>query len=288
MDLMENRPGYVQWNIALYDDDVFWLVPGSHKQPSDEEQRRQLLKDPTAQLKGGIPIALEAGDGVVYPNVVLHWGSFYSTRLRRTLHLSFRSFGGDIFPYSHDLRWRQSMGFTQHLSEESLAHFVRSMELFNQERDEIESTLRALIDADEKRFAGQIAKLHPGESGRMTTVVLLCRIAEKISLMHNSEIARLPTAERDRALDGPSDGSYYASIGSRFNPEEANMLQKRFATLTDLLEQDAARVHGRYGAVHAQLRPDAVTAPNFESRPLRQFHCDMPDGFGLAEFAGSW
>lgn len=28
-DLMENAPGYVQWNIALYEDGVFWILPGA-------------------------------------------------------------------------------------------------------------------------------------------------------------------------------------------------------------------------------------------------------------------
>ena len=35
-DLMANAPGYVQWNIALYEDDVFWILPESHKQPTNE------------------------------------------------------------------------------------------------------------------------------------------------------------------------------------------------------------------------------------------------------------
>ena len=30
-DMLENAPGYVQWNIPLYDDDVLWVVPGSHR-----------------------------------------------------------------------------------------------------------------------------------------------------------------------------------------------------------------------------------------------------------------
>ena len=45
-DLMANAPGYVQWNIALYEDDVFWILPESHKQPTNEGQRRQLMLDP--------------------------------------------------------------------------------------------------------------------------------------------------------------------------------------------------------------------------------------------------
>ena len=287
-DLMANRPGYVQWNIPLYDDDVFWLVPGSHKQPTDEEQRRQLLMDPRSRLRDGIPMELKAGDAVVYPNVVMHWGSFYSSRLRRTLHLGFRSFGGDIFPYSHFTHWDMGLGFTRHLSQPARSCFERTVELFDREGDEIERTLRAVIDGDGDRFRRQVAILHPGAEGRMTTVVLLCRIAEKIALAHSPEIAGLPEEERNRALSGPSEGHYYSGLGTRFSDGEAAVLEKRFAVLTARLEQDAAAVHERYLAVHDELKSDAESPPDFESRPLRQFHCDMPEGFGIDEFVDSW
>ena len=287
-DLMANGPGYVQWNIPLYDDDVFWLVPGSHRQPTDEEQRRQLLTDPTSRLRDGIPMELKAGDGVVYPNVVMHWGSFYSSRLRRTLHLGFRSFGSDIFPYAHFTHWDMGLGFTRHLSPQARAYFERTVELFDREGDEIERTLRAVIDGDGGRFRGQVAILHPGAAGRMTTVVLLCRIAEKIALAHSPEVASLPEEERNRALSGPSDGHYYGGLATRFSDAEAAALEKRFAVLTARLEQDAAAVHKRYLAVHEKLKPEAESPPDFESRPLRQFHCDMPEGFGIDEFVDSW
>ncbi|MCY3761881.1 MAG: phytanoyl-CoA dioxygenase family protein [Gemmatimonadetes bacterium] len=287
-DLMANGPGYVQWNIALYDDDVFWLVPGSHRQPTDEEQRRQLLTDPTSRLRDGIPMDLKAGDGVVYPNVVMHWGSFYSSRLRRTLHLGFRSFGSGIFPYAHFTHWDMGLGFTRHLSPQARAYFERTVELFDREGDEIERTLRAVIDGDGGRFREQVAILHPGSEGRMTTVVLLCRIAEKIALAHSPEVAALPEEERNRALSGPSDGHYYGGLAARFSDAEAAALEKRFAVLTGRLEQDAAAVHERYLAVHEELKPEAESPPDFESRPLRQFHCDMPEGFGIDEFVESW
>ena len=287
-DLMANGPGYVQWNIPLYDDDVFWLVPGSHRQPTDEEQRRQLLTDPTSRLRDGIPMDLKAGDGVVYPNVVMHWGSFYSSRLRRTLHLGFRSFGSGIFPYAHFTHWDMGLGFTRHLSPQARAYFERTVELFDREGDEIERTLRAVIDGDGGRFREQVAILHPGSEGRMTTVVLLCRIAEKIALAHSPEVAALPEEERNRALSGPSDGHYYGGLAARFSDAEAAALEKRFAVLTGRLEQDAAAVHERYLAVHEELKPEAESPPDFESRPLRQFHCDMPEGFGIDEFVESW
>ena len=116
-------PGYVQWNIPLYDDDLLWVVPGSHRRPDNEEQRRQLLLDPRVELPGGVQVDLDAGDAVVYTNLIMHWGSFYSSRLRRTIHLGYRSFGGDIFPYVHQFHYDEELSFTSHLSQEAVSQF---------------------------------------------------------------------------------------------------------------------------------------------------------------------
>ena len=41
-------------------------------------------------------------------------------------------------------------------------------------------------------------------------------------------------------------------------------------------------------AVHEELKPDAESPPDFESGPLRRFHCNMPEGLGIDEFVDSW
>ena len=85
-DLKENGPKYVQWNIPLYDDDVLWVVPGSHLRLNTEDENRSLSADPRRTVPGGIPVELNAGDAVVYINYMLHWGSNYSPKTRRTIH----------------------------------------------------------------------------------------------------------------------------------------------------------------------------------------------------------
>ena len=45
-DIKENGPSYVQWNIPLYDDEVLWVVPGSHIRLNTEEENCQLLDNP--------------------------------------------------------------------------------------------------------------------------------------------------------------------------------------------------------------------------------------------------
>ena len=77
-DLLRNAPGYLQWNIPLYDDDVLWVVPKSHRRGNTDEENLHLERNPRAPLPGGVQVELNAGDGVVYTNTILHWGSDYS------------------------------------------------------------------------------------------------------------------------------------------------------------------------------------------------------------------
>ena len=122
----------------------------------------------------------------------------------------------------------------------------------------------------------------------MNAVVLLARIASKIRLLHTPEVQDMDAAERHRVLAGPPKGEYFETIGRRFSASEAEILGRRFAALDLRLAADAALVHQRYAAVHAGLLPEADAPPDFESRPLRQFHCHMPDGFGMDELVGGW
>ena len=91
-DILENGPRYVQWNIPLYDDDVLWVVPRSHIRRNTEEENRQLTKNNRVPLASGVQTHLNAGDGVAYILPILHWGSNYSTKLRRTIHGGFSDF----------------------------------------------------------------------------------------------------------------------------------------------------------------------------------------------------
>lgn len=288
LDLMENSPGYVQWNIALYEDDVFWILPGSHKQPTSEAQRRQLLLDPKSALEGGLAVELGPGDGIVYPNLMMHWGSTYTSRLRRTIHLGYRSFGGDIFSYHHHLDWYYNDGFLQYLSADARDFFASSAEYYTKERDQIVATFGALSEGDEAAFRACLAALHPGTSGRMVSAVLLCRIANKIVALHKAEIARMSVAERRPLIDGSPPACYVEDLAPRFTTAQAAALEQRFARLNNRLQQDAERVHRHYSEIYADLKPDAAGPPNFESRPLRTFNNEMPDGFDVDEFVQSW
>ena len=94
-DLVNNAPGYVQWNIPLYDDHVLWVIPRSHGRVNTDEENRSLKENPRQPLPGGFQVKLNAGGGEVYTN---------------TIHPGYRSFGGPILPYVNrfyrDLRFQ--------------------------------------------------------------------------------------------------------------------------------------------------------------------------------------
>ena len=97
-NMQHHGPSYLQWNIALYDDSVFWIVPRSHRRVNTDEENRQLAENASVPLPGGMPVELNAGDGVVYTHLLLHWGSYYSSKMRRTLHPGYRPLRFSLLP----------------------------------------------------------------------------------------------------------------------------------------------------------------------------------------------
>ena len=176
-----NGPAHLQWNISLYDDAVLWVLPGSHIRPNTEAENRQLStvdhsyahsQMPQGELRhtplpGSIPVDLKAGDGVVYANMILHWGSNYSTRHRRIIHIGTRGFGGARY---------YAPGFTssdnfRHLAPENRAEYSRLLALYDKERATKSAAFHAILNRDSAAFEAQLAKLHPAETGRFTCLI---------------------------------------------------------------------------------------------------------------------
>lgn len=59
-DIVETGPRYVQWNLSLYDDNVLWVLPGSHLRANTEAENEQLLADPKVPLPGAVQTHLNA------------------------------------------------------------------------------------------------------------------------------------------------------------------------------------------------------------------------------------
>ena len=270
IDLLENAPGYVQWNIPLYDDNVLWVVPGSHRRFNTDDENRKLEQNPLAPLPASTPVELKAGDGVAYTNTILHWGSDYTTKLRRTIHLGYRSFGGAIFPYVSHFYW--DLGFTRHLSLPARKRFERFAQLHAHERDCIESVFRAILNRDVTDFREGLSELHSGECGRMVCVVLLSKLAYKIRKIKRPDIVSLPRSERARALREHSTSLHLLEdIAVRFTSEEAETLWGRFATLDAKLLSETEQY-----------------VPGFQSGPMRYFFNEMPSNFDVEDFIASW
>ena len=262
-DVFENGARYLQWNIPLYDDDVFWVVPASHRRPNIDQENRELSKDVRSALSNGMQVKLKAGDGIVYDNYMLHWGSNYSAKLRRTLHGAYCRFGH-----------YKDLSFTKHLSPASQQIFQRWARTSEDMQDHTEATLRAAIRGDVAAYLKGLDSLHPGvgEKGIWGLTVFLSKAAKNIHLLKRPDYGELPARVRYLAESAHSISlNWGAQFADRFSNEEAEQLWARFKIVDSNLQ----------GA-------EEQSAPGFGSRPSRYYITEIPDGFGFNEFVASW
>ena len=215
-DFLANPPAYTQWNIALYDDGVLWVIPGSHRRFNTEAENEQLSRSEHERVGGGIPVELKAGDGVVYLNTILHWGSNYSTKLRRTLQYTYRAFGNGVYPHAHSYVWRPEL--VDRLPAHLATKFQHFLQLEHHEHDLIERIFRAIISKDGTTFRQRLAELHAREEGRMTCLVLLSKRARSVA-----------HSPREPMRD-------------RFTVAERELLWQRFIPLDGLLQTDSPQL----------------------------------------------
>ncbi|MBI81898.1 MAG: hypothetical protein CMJ81_01755 [Planctomycetaceae bacterium] len=240
-----NGFGYVQWNIALYDDSVFYLIPGSHRRLNSEAEALQLQSEggTQSQLDGSVCADLKPGSGVVYNSMLLHWGSKYSrSKKRRTVQLGFRSFGR-FLPHQRHCRLRQDMLDVFSADSPQRAVLERSFALFRDEFAVFEDIFRAVLGRDQDHFWAGLRRLHPGSEGRLSSVVILTKIALELCDCHqrNDDVAS--------GLEGVDYNSQlYRQLCSRFTETECEQLRSRFSALDVLLRSgDPVHVSGFLG-----------------------------------------
>ena len=51
--------------LTMYEDDVWWVVPGSHIRPNTETENQQLLDNSRVPIEDSIPVKLKTRDRVV-------------------------------------------------------------------------------------------------------------------------------------------------------------------------------------------------------------------------------
>lgn len=263
-DIVETGPRYVQWNLSLYDDSVLWVLPGSHLRVNTEAENEQLLADPKVPLPGAVQTHLNAGDGVVYILPILHWGSNYSRKMRRTIH-------GGFSNYTH----YPTFDYIEYLSPEVQEMFDRWNGRSNQMKVWCEEALRAAIKKDASAYHIALEKLHPdrGEKGKILSTVFLCKAACFVAFTHGCELEDIPDELKNRGK-GPHAitlnwGPSFAE--DRFTKEEASVLWERFKPLDALLKTE-----------------EELYLPGFQSGPMRYYFNEMPANFGIADFVETW
>jgi ectoine hydroxylase-related dioxygenase (phytanoyl-CoA dioxygenase family) len=87
----------VQINLPLVDENSLWMVPGSHNRPNTAAEEAAFAGSKHyaplgADMPGGIPVPLKAGQAVLYNNNLIHRGYTEEMKVpRRTLHMGYHS-----------------------------------------------------------------------------------------------------------------------------------------------------------------------------------------------------
>lgn len=263
--LVDDGPNYMQWNIPLYDDSVFWIVPGSHTRINTEAENRSLLEDARVPIPGGEQVHLRAGDVLVYVNYLIHWGSRYmSEPKRRTLHG-----GHTIYPHWEDL------DFTRHLSAEARGWFELWAARTATLQDDTERALRAVLDRDAGAYADALEALRPGAGAatKLQLTIWLCKAAMHIHNLKRPDYATLPPEFRRRAESSHGISlNWGPPFAERFAKSEADTIWQRFGAVEDHL-----------------LAPDGEDyVPGYQSGPIPYSLERMERGFTVDEFIASW
>ena len=288
---MRNGPAMLQWNIALYDDAVFWVVPGSHARPETDAEMRQLLRDPYVPLPGGQQIELAAGDGLVYSNMLLHWGSMYLATLRRTIHPVYVTFGGPYYPHSDVPYWDLGFDFSDRLGAEARVEFARMRAGFAGNRDRIERFMRAVIGKDRAAFHAALDALHPSPHDRIVTVIFMSQWAGAIATLSRGAVRAMTKRQQAEAVErDPTNVAFYQDVSRRFTEEEGRILRERFAGLNERLRRDREACYRDMRTRFAGLENVPGDPPTFDfrNRSTRTFYNAMPADYDVGDFIAGW
>ena len=261
-DLIENGPRYTQWNVPLYDDSVLWVIPESHRRRNTEQENAELLKDRAAPVTGGIPVELNAGDGVIYINYLNHTGSNYTTKKRRTLHGGHAIYG--TYPET---------GFVESLAPWARERFESYAARGERMKDATEEALRAVIAKDEPAFRAALDALQPGAGphGRTTLTIYLSKTAKQIRILKDPDHGPLDDLHRWVEGEHAITLNWGPDFTARFTAEEAATLWSRFKGMDAALQSDVD-----------------VFEPAFQARPMRYYFNELPAGIDTESFIAGW
>ena len=269
-DILETGPRYVQWNLPLYDDNVLYVVPGSHIRPNTDEENESIGRNPRAPVPGCVQTHLAAGDGVAYILPILHWGSNYSTKMRRTMHGGFAR----LTHYS-DLRW---LPYLSASAQETFARWHRRSEEY---MEDAVAALRAVIDKDGAAYhtalfddCTALDKLHPGRGvkGVLKSTICFSKTARYIYNQRSRNAASLTEAERRGGSQiHPMTMQWGEPLGAHFSPQEADLLWQRFKPVDDAMRCEEEQF-----------------LPGFQGGPTRYRFEDVPDDLTVEGWMAGW
>ncbi|MDE2717200.1 MAG: hypothetical protein OXI33_09310, partial [Chloroflexota bacterium] len=208
------------------------------------------------------PVELNAGDGVIYSNFLLHTGSNYTTKKRRTLHGGHAIFGQ--YP---------EMGFADSLAPSAREKFESFARRGEEMKDATETALRAVISRDAAGYHAALETLQPGAGphGRTVLTIYLSKAALHIWALKDpgfdvTEESRLRASSyHEITLNwGPE-------FADRFTFDESKTLWTRFEPLDAMLQGD-----------------EEMFEPSFQSGPIRYYFSDLPDGVDVESFIAGW
>jgi hypothetical protein len=258
-DLRENGPRYVQWNIPLYDDNVLWVVPGSHLRRNTAAENHQLTLNACVPLPGSIPVDLRAGDGVIYNNYILHWGSNYSAKLRRTIH------GGHSLFTQHD----QEAPFLPHLDQRSRDIFARWSVRADRLKNLTECALRSAIHGDRHGYIAALDGLHPGvgEAGRLNLSCYLSKLVWQARLLTCRDLSVPAVLRTLETSTHPITLNWGPAFAKRFTRDEVETLWQRFSWLDQRLRSTNEQFVPGFQSGPMEYRFEAPSEPT----TFRQF-----------------
>ncbi len=271
-DLMENGPRYTQWNVPMYDDSVLWVVPGSHRRRNTDRENAEFMKDMAGYSEisnerlqnaaEGIAVELNAGDGVVYSNFLLHTGSNYTTKKRRTLHGGHAIFGQ--YP---------EMGFAEGLAPAARDKFENFARRGAEMKDATEAALRAVISSDAGGYRAALESLQPGAGphGKTVLTIYLSKAALHIRALKDPQFDATEESRSRASSTHEITLNWGPDFADRFTDEESKTLWTRFEPLDRMLQAD-----------------EEMFEPSFQSGPIRYYFSDLPDGVNAESFIAGW
>ena len=256
-DLRLNGPCYLQWNVPLYDDSFLHFIPGSHRRRNNAEERKIERRMGVVPLPGAMAVELKAGDAIVYLNNCIHSSTPNEETKRRTLIMGYDAFGNKGF--THYFADPMGIDFVKHLSRRGAEQCKQFAKLHAQRHDEIVATYSAIIQKDRGGFVQAFGTLHPSRHARMTSLIVLAKIAYTIRKYKDSDSDDWQLTEAVKEL------------GARFTADELDQLWDRFETLDDVLKADTEQYESL-----------------FQNAAMMYHFYEMPANFGVDDFIASW